>query len=200
MDLSKMSWRWWRFEVARLAGIALDHICFYWGGPPCTTFSKGDAGNERESGSFNYRDHSQASRPPAHPEGSARGDLARGDDALAYGLVKMYMNQGAPWMLENPAGYLYKREYMREVEWLRRQVSYCAYWSKGERKAGNFQKHTHLWTNRVYWNPEGDTGTGRCKGHNDHVSLQEVKSQEVRCRVPEALVLEWLRSHPALLI
>ena len=158
------------------------------------------AGNRRHGNVFNYRDHTVESRPPAHPEGTARGDLARRDDTLAAGLVKMYMSQGAPWALENSAGYLWRREYMECINSMRRQVSYCAYWSKAEEAGGRFQKHTHLWTNKASWEPIGSTGTGRCKAHGRHDSLQDTKSERLRCRVPEALVVEWMRAPLALMI
>ena len=200
LDLSKVSWRWWRQEIARLAGISLCQIECYWGGPPCTTFSKGDAGNKRDGKSFNYRDHETECRPPAHPEGSARGDLARRDDRLAGGLVKMYTGQPVPWALENPAGYLWRRQDMEQVNQMRQQVSYCAYWSSAERSEGNFQKHTHIWTSKLKWEPKGNTGTGRCVGHREHDNLQQTKSASCRSRVPEELVLEWLRTPTTMLI
>lgn len=192
LDLSRMSWMWWRFEIARQVGIWVGQISCYWGGTPCTTVSKGDAGNERDGFTYNYRDHSVSSRPPAHPEGNARGDTARRDDVMAAGLVRMYTTQDKPWALENPAAYLWRQSYMEEINALKRQVSYCAYWSREEKAVGNFQKHTHIWTSKVHWKSIGRTGTGRCVGHREHDSLQDTKSQQVRCRVPESLVTEWL--------
>ena len=196
LDLRQVAWRWWVREIARKAGLQIGQFKLFWGGPPCTTMNKGDAGNKRDGMSHNYREGTGAT--PAHPIGSAKGDLARTDDWLAEGLMNVYAslrNTPTQWVLENPAGYLCRRGYMEWASGHRQQVSYCAYWSAEEREEGlNFQKHTHIWTSVSKWKPTGTTGNGRCKGHKSHDNLQGTKDLRLRCRVPKALVLEWIQA------
>jgi hypothetical protein len=195
MDMTTVSWRWWREEIAACAGIKVCQMEAFWGGPPCTTMAKPDPSNKRKGKSSNYRDHGKDHRPPAHGAGTARGDEARQDDVIASSMIRMLMMQDKDWAMENPAAYLQAQTYMRAggVERLKRHVSYCAYWEETDRRRKQaFQKHSNVWTNKLRWQPKGTTGTGRCKGHGKHDSLQDWKDMRVRCRVPRGLVAEWL--------
>jgi hypothetical protein len=155
--------------------------------------AKPDPSNKRNGRSLNYRDHDQDHCPPAHGEGSARGDEARQDDQIASGMLQALEAQDKPWAMENPAAYLQVQTYMQQAKSKKRQVSYCAYWEASDVDTGQaFQKHSNVWTNKQGWEPKGTTGTGRCRGHGKHDSLQEQKNMRVRSRVPKGLVAEWL--------
>ncbi len=136
MDLGRTCWKWWRQTIAAAAGIQVSQMKIYWGGPPCTTMAKPDPSNKRGGKSWNYRDHEKQDRPPAHPEGNARGDEARADDLIAEGMVQMLTTQGEPWAMENPAAYLQCQNYMKQIQHLKKQVSYCAYREKEDVEGG----------------------------------------------------------------
>lgn len=211
LDVGSVAPRWLLPEVALRAGVSRVDLLAHWGCPPCQTVAVPDASNRRmcsatqELQEFNFRVHEEGgSRPPAHPEGNWRGDAAVEGDRLSRALL-LALKGEACWAIENPLGYLRFRPWYRELEaeGLLQRVDYCAYWSE-EEAAGmlGFQKQSCVWT-AVQWRPCGSTGEGVCggmcgvgweeEGQWRHHPLQG-HSRRDKCRVPAALVREWLRA------
>lgn len=211
LDVGSVAPRWLLPEVAWRAGVSRVDLLAHWGGPPCQTVAVPDASNRRmcnatqELQEFNFRVHTEGgSRPPAHPEGNWRGDAAVVGDKLSRALLLALRGEEC-WAIENPLGYLRYRPWYQglEAEGLLQRVDYCAYWSR-EEAAGElgFQKQSCVWT-AVQWRPCGSTGEGVCGGACEvgwneegqwrHHPLQG-HSRRDKCRVPAALVREWLRA------
>ena len=95
LDLTKVSWRWWREEVARLTGVTVGQMKRHWGGVPCDSFASSDPSNKRTRDGrlreYNYREHAQGAghRMSAHPAGSWRGQVARDGGKLAWGYARV---------------------------------------------------------------------------------------------------------------
>ena len=134
-----------------------------WASPDCRTFTKCDATNRSKG--CGYRDHSKDNRPPLQSARTKYGKMAREADLLVKGVLKVIKQwnkrfKEMRWCIENPVGSLAKREYMQEGVWRQprqlREIHYCAY-------GHPYHKPTHIWTNNLLWEPEGDTGTGQCE-------------------------------------
>jgi hypothetical protein len=206
MDLTAMSWELWVLQACAESGTRLEQLAGAVAGPPCATFNHGDASNERQGHWWNYRNHSDDSKPPQHEEGTKKGDLARAHDWLAEGMMRAYTRVGTrmPWLMENPEAHLQCRPYMREVKGCKRTVHYCAYWNESEARTGpTCRKATNLWTNVQEWTSKGSTGTGKCgmrckwgwrsdKGWV-HQALQGA-TVAVKQRTPKALMAEWMEA------
>ena len=209
LDIGTVAPRWLIPEVAMKADRAVCELLAHWGGPPCQTLAAADGSNDRKDKvtgqrrQWNFRVRSDPEKAPAHPEGNWRGDAAREGDRLSTFLLRALRGE-AIWAVENPLALLRDRPTYKSIEDLLHRVDYCAYWTEEERvgKKG-YQKMTCVWT-AVEWEPEGSTGTGRCMdececgwredGQWHHHGMQDQKSKQVKCRVPERLVLEWLRA------
>ena len=204
LDIGTVAAGWLVSEVAWRAGMAVADLWAHWAGPPCRSQSGSDASNKRVvKGRLvegNFRDKKG---DPAHPEGNWRGDVAREGDLLSSRILAV-LRKEARWALENPMGALRARDWMLVVEALAHRVDYCAYWTAEERAGGKgYQKQSVVWTD-VDWHPSGTTGTGVCGGKCEcrrqgregmrHDRLEDQKRAEVKCRVPQRLVGEWLRA------
>jgi hypothetical protein len=182
----------------------MDELMGIVAGPPCTTFNHSDASNKRKEKLWNYRDQSVNERPPQHPEGTQKGDLARSHDWIACGTFTICSELGTAYLIENPEAYLRYREFTHLLAGLRRTVHYCAYWTAEEAaEAPACKKPTNIWTNVMTWDSQGSTQNGKCnaqcqwgwrRGHYwVHHQLQD---QEVvtRGRVPVKLMEEWMEA------
>ena len=74
------------------------------GGPPCTTYSHSDPSNKRRGHRWEYRNHSAETpkRPPLHPEGTKKGDLAREHDDITTKMANLCASSKLKWYVENP--------------------------------------------------------------------------------------------------
>jgi hypothetical protein len=208
MDLSKVSQRLWIREACRLARVSESRVEAILAGPPCRTYAHSDPSNKRHGMNYQYRDHSAldaeglAYRPPMHPEGTKRGDLAREHDDISMKLALLCKETELMWYIENPEAYLKYRPHMRSLEGYLRKVHYCAYWTAAEaRQWRPIQKPTNLWTNAWQWAPKGQTGTGLCGGRcrwrdkeGNHKKLEGTGTAWQRSRMPSKLVEEWALS------
>jgi hypothetical protein len=142
-------------------------------------------------------------RPPRHPEGTEKGDLAREHDDITTKMASVQLSMGGTikWYVENPEAYLQYRPQMAQLG-EPRTVHYCAYWSRAEALEWRpIRKPTHIWTNAATWRPKGSTGTGLCE-HRCQYRDKEGKHRKMegkgeawqKARMPAALVREWALS------
>ena len=163
MDLSNIAETLWVREACRRACVSVSSVEAMLGGPPCRTYSHSDPSNKRKGKDWQYRDHGKVHRPPMHPEGTKKGDLAREHDDLTTKMANLCSSVKIPWYIENPEAYLRYRTQMQHLP-LPRTVHYCAYWTAAEAKLWKpIQKPTNIWTNVTAWVPRGSTGTGKCQ-------------------------------------
>jgi hypothetical protein len=201
MDLGNIAETLWIREVCRLAGVSVDSVEAMLGGPPCRTYSHSDPSNKRRGCNWQYRDHGKLHRPPMHPAGTKKGDLAREHDDLTTKMANLCSRVVTPWYIENPEAYLRYRTQMQQLP-TPKTVHYCAYWTTEEANLWRpIQKPTNIWTNVTAWDPRGSTGTGKCQqrcryrdSKGRHQKLEGPGMQWLKSRMPAAIVKEWAQA------
>jgi len=170
MDLSKLPRKQMLKLVAAAAGIELDEIAAWLGGPPCETYSPADATNISRGN--NYRDHDDLEKGPRRNIYNAadrmKAEIARRHDSMIKNLTESLVQEKEEHdfeiVLENPVGSLRKRPFMQTVAWVgavtMHAVHYCAF-------GGDFYKPTNIWTT-LDWEPKGNTGNGKCACIKEH--------------------------------
>ena len=168
-----------------------------WGGVECVTVGVADYSNNRQGGEWNYRGPRSEGAQPAHPVGSWRGDKARQADRLSEGMLRVFLLGDGDWAMENPVGALVDQPWMQPVRQFAHRVDFCAYWTREEQLVAGPTKKSRVWT-MVGWQPKGATGDGKCGmrrgGCRHNGGFQDAQDEEVRNRVPELLVEEWLEA------
>ena len=131
--------------------------------PCCRTFSRADSSNTTRGHNYRLFGLDHPTRPPKDLT-SKKGKEAQAADRMvrkAISVARYFVNKLGAWFyIENPAGGLCRRPYMRGLvldKFRRVLVHYCAY-------RHFYHKPTHIWTNldEGRWRPQGTTGTGLC--------------------------------------
>jgi hypothetical protein len=223
MDLLEMSPPLWKLEVARRLRIQVSQMELDLAGPPCTTQSRGDSANKTRKKRLiyaNYRITSGVDRgKPQHPQGTAKGELARDSDRLNVSTMTMMTRTGwtRGWMVENPRGKMRDQQYMQQWRHHMTDLDYCRLWTAAERAEGyQWQKPSQVWTGDMEgnrWMPAPALCQKECKCADwvleqgrwrwvHRASLEELTEmvkktgqtrEQLKCTYPENLVRGWLR-------
>lgn len=204
MDLTTIAPRWWILEACRKAGVNPRTVEAVFISPPCETYSHSDPSNKRWGQLYNYRDHEDPERPPAHLIGTKKGNKAVLHDHLTWAVSELVLTLDLPWWVENPQAYLQCRPHMARLDQYKQVVHYCAFWSSKEARTWKpIKKPTNIWTN-IEWAPCGCSRTGQCPGRNckwrikkgprkgHHESMEGAGTKGLKGRHPQALIAEWV--------
>jgi hypothetical protein len=215
VDLLVVAPQFWRLEVAAVLGMSVRRLGPNWFGIPCTTTARNDPTNSTRGGAkvwYNYRCTTDRLRAPQHGVGTPMGDKARETNRLVAAVCWVMDDCGQSWAVENPDGQMkYLAQFRDRVEWMNR-LDYCRLWSEEERELGMlWQKMCCVWTRRkdgAAWGlgeslkcgrkcrcRDGTNGkhVGQIEGMTRMVHSTGMKREELKCRYPTMLPMQWLR-------
>ena len=183
--------------ICEKSTIDMQDIVLMWASPPCETYSRANWSNLSRGN--NHRE----------PDGkmSPAGDLAKSHDRLTQ-RIKQVLKLVTRSVMENPAGGMEKMWFMADMEDKKKILNLCAY-------AWPFRKTTNLWVNGFEFEPEGNTGDGKCNDEcgqgainpesnkfRHHMALavhpergpRGAGAAEMTCGMPRQLIMEVLKA------